>query len=174
LIKQNQKYFNFISEFIDAVIIFLSIIAAWLIRFKTGIIKAESFYLPISAYVYLSVLLIPLFLFLYFVMNIYKSFRAKSSFSLILSIVKANSAGILIVILYLFITKQIDYSRYVLILFYIISTVLIISEKLIIRDSLKYIRTKGRNLKHIVFIGFGNATKDFIRKIDTETLVAIG
>lgn len=165
MIKENQKYFNRLLLIFDIICIPLSILIAWVIRFNIGIFKIEGTYLPLTSYLKL-IYTIPIYIILYEIYNLYKSQRRKSILYEFISITKSNLLALLIITLFLYIFKEIDYSRYYLVIFTIININITFGERFIIRSILRSLRVKGKNLKHIIFVGFNLGTKEFLNKIN--------
>src|SRR5690242_16912232 len=117
MIKENQKYLNRILVLADFFIMLLSLIVAWYIRFKSGLINVAEGYLTFRQYLIPVVCLTPLFLLVYNIFDLYTPHRFKTMFQEFLNIIKANILGILMFILILFFFKEIDYSRYLIIIF---------------------------------------------------------
>ncbi|MTI65575.1 MAG: undecaprenyl-phosphate glucose phosphotransferase [Firmicutes bacterium] len=167
MIKQNQKILNTIQVLIDATIVSLSLIIAWYIRFNSGLFKLEG-HLGFNAYLKPLFLIVPLYLILYSYYKLYTPRRRKDIFTEVVGIIKSNIFGLIVLMTILFIVKQIHYSRYVLLLFSILSVLLTISERLVIRLVLRKYRRQGFNLKHILVLGTGEPAVEFLRKIETH------
>ena len=71
MIKDNQKHFNRAHVVIDALVIILSYILAWHLKFSFG--KGTTF--SLEMYMNVCFLIIPLYLLLYYVCNLYTSKR---------------------------------------------------------------------------------------------------
>lgn len=166
MIKQNQKALNTVGIFIDAVCIILSLIIAWVIRFKTGIIHVDGWHLTLKQYVEPAYILIPLYIFIYYNLKLYTPQRTHSLFKEISKLFKANILGILIFTLGLYVFKQLHYSRYFIFIFAITNTALAVVERSFIRYILRNLRRKGKNLKHILLVGYGNQTIEFMDRIE--------
>uniref|UniRef100_UPI0028044AD7 undecaprenyl-phosphate glucose phosphotransferase n=1 Tax=uncultured Methanobacterium sp. TaxID=176306 RepID=UPI0028044AD7 len=65
----------------------------------------------------------------------------------------------------LFVLDFVDYSRYMLALFGILSTILSITERFVIRKVLQYLRSKRYNIKYILVIGTGPLARHFTEVI---------
>jgi Undecaprenyl-phosphate glucose phosphotransferase len=65
----------------------------------------------------------------------------------------------------LYVFRNVDYSRYMIITFCIVSTILTCIERCILRGVLRALRKRGYNLKHVVFVGLNDCTIDFMKKI---------
>lgn len=166
MIKENQKYLNRTLIVFDAITIFASLILAWIIRFKTGIIPIAGDYLKLSEYIKPAIFVVPVYLIIYASLKLYVPQRFKRTGDEIISIFKANVIGILVFILLLYVLKIIDFSRYLLIIFAFISTVAASFERVMVRKILKNFRKKGYNLKHILLVGVSDTTKEFLTKVE--------
>ena len=154
MIRQNQRFFNLALVVIDMVVIAFSLIFAWFVRFQSNLFIHEP-NLGFGYYILSLLVIIPLYLLLYSVFGLYKPQRTKSIRSLPINIIKANAMGLLMLVTFLFIIEQIDYSRYLLALFAIFSTLFSIIERVIFRQSLRFIRGKGFNIKYVLMVGAG-------------------
>jgi Undecaprenyl-phosphate glucose phosphotransferase len=168
VIKENQKHLNRIVVCLDVLSIVISLLCAWFVRFKSGLMHIEGAYLPLEMYLKPSVILIPLYLSIYNLFKLYIPHRIRSIFDEFSNIIKSNVIGLLIFTLILYLTKQVHYSRYFLFLFGIFCTIITTLERASIRVMLRRIRRKGLNLKHIILIGFGDSTLEFLGKIHSN------
>lgn len=162
MIKENQKYLNRLLVIIDTVSILLSLIFAWFIRFKSGFIQVRGNYLSFDEYLKPVILIIPVYLILYAALKLYKPYRYKTIFEEFTNILKANIFGLLIFILILYLLKEVNYSRILLLIFFGTCIGVTFAERFIIRTILHRIRSKGYNLKHIVIIGYNDLTIKFL------------
>jgi Undecaprenyl-phosphate glucose phosphotransferase len=165
MIKENQKYFNRLLVLLDAIIIILSLTIAWFIRFKSGLILVQGRYLGFTSYLRPIVIIVPIYLLLYGFFKLYIPHRHRPIFEEFIYIFNANITGVLIFVLLLYTYKEINYSRYVLILFSFINTAMVTCERAIIRLVLRRLRKTGHNIKHILIIGYNSVTEEFLEKL---------
>ena len=165
MIKDNQKHFNRLQVVIDAFVIALSYILAWLIKFEgpfaAGSVKALSF----QQYMVLLIGIVPGFLILYYAFNLYTPKRMQGRRLEIANITKANKIGVFLVIGALYVLKQLDYSRAVLFIFYVINIVAETAVRNIIRYILRDMRKKGYNQKHVILVGYSRAAEEYIDRV---------
>lgn len=83
----------------------------------------------------------------------------------VLNIIKANSFGLLIFILMLYLLKQIDFSRVMIFIFYVLNIVYEIAIRAALRMFLRHLRREGFNQKHIVLVGYSRAAESYIDRI---------
>ena len=150
---------------IDAFVIALSYILAWLIKFEgpfaAGSVKALSF----QQYMVLLIGIVPGFLILYYAFNLYTPKRMQGRRLEIANITKANTIGVFLVIGALYVLKQLDYSRAVLFIFYVINIVAETAVRNIIRYILRDMRKKGYNQKHVILVGYSRAAEEYIDRV---------
>lgn len=166
MIKDNQKVFNKLLVVIDAVITGLSFILAYFIKFYVFEKGPGIGVLPVSEYIKLLFGLVPGYMFLYYRCNVYAPKRTARRRYEIYSIVQANTIGMaaLIIILYMVI-KEINYSRSVMAIFYVLNVFVTGFSRIVLRKSLQTMRSKGYNLKHILLVGYSRAAEEYITRI---------
>ena len=167
MIKDNQRYFNRLHVVIDAVVICIAYVLAWIYKF---LILKDQRGLTLAQYCVALIGIIPLYLMLYLACNLYTSKRVQGRRLEGGNIVKANTIGILIVMAAFFPLRDVIepikyYSRWMLAYFYVINIVLEIIASNLIRWCLRKIRRKGFNLRHLIFVGYSGAAEAFIDRI---------
>ena len=167
MIKDNQRYFNRLHVVIDAVVICIAYVLAWIYKF---LILKDQRGLTLAQYCVALIGIIPLYLMLYLACNLYTSKRVQGRRLEGGNIVKANTIGILIVMAAFFPLRDVIepikyYSRWMLAYFYVINIVLEIIARNLIRWCLRKIRRKGFNLRHLIFVGYSVAAEAFIDRI---------
>ena len=167
MIKDNQRYFNRLHVVIDAVVICIAYVLAWIYKF---LILKDRRGLTLAQYCVALIGIIPLYLMLYLACNLYTSKRVQGRRLEGGNIVKANTIGILIVMAAFFPLRDVIepikyYSRWMLAYFYVINIVLEIIARNLIRWCLRKIRRKGFNLRHLIFVGYSGAAEAFIDRI---------
>jgi len=166
MIKENQKRLNRLHILLDALVIFLSYLIAYLIMYYN-----DGAQLALSTQEYFSalIIIIPGFLILYEFFELYTPKRVSGRRSEIANIFKANSIGFLIFTLTLYLGgKNMDmhhFSRRLVIIFYILTNVLMVFERSSIRIFLMNIRQKGYNQKHVLLIGYSRAAEGYIDRV---------
>ncbi|MCR5585904.1 MAG: undecaprenyl-phosphate glucose phosphotransferase [Lachnospiraceae bacterium] len=182
MIKENQKLLNIFQFIIDGIIIALSFVLAYRIRFNTewrdffnGIFKPIfgrdliaqpiGYYLPEKEYVEMLVFLIPAFLILYNICKLYDPKRTNSRRSELWGLIKANFLGIIYCAAALFLLKQSVYARLFLGIFAVSNVLLDFLFRSIVSLILKRMRRSGRNLKHIILVGYSRSAIDYIDRL---------
>lgn len=168
MIKDNQKIFNRIHLLLDAVIVAISYILAWYLKFNTFLMDENAGALPVSTYFSALYFLIPGYIFLYYFFNIYAPKRATRRKYEIIGIFQSNSAGLMLFMVVLFFIKLEDFSRQMLFIFYVINIILTTLSRSMIRSILQYFRKRGYNLKYILLVGYSRAAEEYISRIKSN------
>ncbi len=171
MIRENQRFFNLLLVIIDITVIISTLVLAWFIRFETDLLGFDRSIWGFNPYISLILIIIPLYILLYSIFGLYSPQRTKSLMSEAINIIKVNIIGLLVLVTILFVIDQINYSRYLLAMFAIFSTLFSTTERYILRKSLRYIRSKGYNIKHILIIGAGDLGEKVVHKIKQNEYV---
>ncbi len=166
MIKDNQKVFNRLLVILDAVIIASAFILSYFIKFYIFEDGPGPGVLPVEEYIRLLPFIVPGFVLLYYRCGVYTPKRTVRRRFEIYGIVQANTIGLasMIIILYM-IVKEINFSRSVIMLFYMTNIFLTGSSRIILRKGLQTMRSKGYNLKHILLVGYSRATEEYINRL---------
>ena len=166
MIKDNQKVFNRSMVILDAAITAASFMSAYYFKFYVLEDGPGIGVLPAGEYVMLLPFIVPIYMFMYYACSVYAPKRTVRRRFEIYGIVKANTIGIvtLIIILYMII-REINYSRSVMVLFYLFNVFFTSCFRLALRKGLRTIRSKGYNLKHILLVGYSRAAEEYIDRL---------
>ena len=166
MIKDNQKVFNRLMVIIDAAIMAVSFMLAYFCKFYVLNNGPGIGVLPAIGYFRLLIIIVPLFLLIYYFSGVYAPKRTVRLRFQVYDIVKANTIGIvsLIVVLYMLI-REINYSRSVMAFFYIFNIGFTSGFKIVLRKGLRSIRKQGYNLKHMLLVGYSRAAEEYIDRL---------
>ena len=164
MIKDNQKHFNRLHVLLDALVIIISYVLAWTIQFRL-IVPEERGRLPVQTYMSALIFVVPGFLLLYYILNLYTPKRVQGRRLEAGNIFVANIMGLLGFIFALYLIKENNFSRSMIFMFIGINIVLTIIERNLIRLALRNIRSRGMNLKHMILVGYSKAAEAFIDRV---------
>ena len=170
MIKENQRIFNAVQVLADVLVVLLALGLAWNIRFKTTLFGPIGGHLSIQAYTLFAIfVVVPVYLILFYFFGLYKPFRNQSSiFSEATDIAKVNIMAFILLVAFLFIIDEPDFSRIMLFLLALFGMILCTIERSLIRSILRLIRANDHNLKHILVVGDNDLAYTFIRKIKSK------
>ncbi len=166
MIKDNQKVFNRLLVIMDAFLTGASFILAYYIKFYIMSDGPGIGVLPVSDYYMLLPFMVPGYLFVYYRCGVYSPKRTSRLRHEVYSILQANTIGMaaLIIILYMII-REINFARSVMVIFYFLNIFLTSCARIVLRKSLRTMRSKGYNLKHILLVGYSRAAEEYIDRI---------
>lgn len=164
MIKDNQRYFNRLHVLIDALIIAGSYLLAWFIQIRL-LTPEHAGVLPVEVYMLVLLPLVPGMLLLYSACNLYTPKRVQGRKVEVGNVLKANSMGFILLLACTMLFKQMDFSRGLIFTFFGLNTILEVWARLLIRETLRKIRKKGMNLKHILLVGYGHSAREYIERI---------
>lgn len=166
MIKENQKLLNRAIVLLDIITIFLAFLLSWYIRIHSGLIEVEGGVLSFKEFLIPVLVMIPVYLIIYNFKRLYNAERMVFLSKELGNIIVANVLGILIFTGLLFVTKQIDYSRTFLAIFFLLCTFFTAAERAGIRVIMRRMRKKGYNTKYTVFVGYSDGTEKFNKLIE--------
>lgn len=166
MIKDNQKVFNRLMVLIDAAITAASFMLAYFFKFYILNHGPGPGVLPAVEYLRLLVFILPIYMLFYYSCGVYAPKRTVRRRFEIFGIVKANTIGIvaLIILLYMII-REFNVSRSVMAIFYIFNIFITSCFRILLRKGLRTIRSKGYNLKHILLVGYSRAAEEYIDRL---------
>ena len=166
MIKDNQKVFNRLHLIMDILIVIISYAMAWFLHFQVfNDFGPDMGILPAEYYMRALIVIVPAYILLYYYCNVYKPQRTSGYGLEIYSIFCANTIGLVAFVALLYIIKLNDYSRKMFFIFYVLNIGLTSLSRLIVRKTLRTLRAKGRNLKHILLAGYSRAGEEYINRI---------
>ncbi len=165
VIKDNQKLLNRLHVIIDAFVIVFSYIVAWHLRFKSGIFELDTWFLSLEEYARILLIVVPGYLILYYIFQLYTAKRVQGRRVEAWHVIQANVLGLMAVILVLYLTKQSDFSRTMIFLFFCVNVFSEIIVRNIIREGLMNMRKNGYNQKHVLLIGYSRAAEQYIDRV---------
>lgn len=172
MIKDNQKTLNRLHILMDAVIIVISFLIAYYMRFYSflnnlSILKkaeAGTFY-PLGVYAQSLYAIVPIYLFLYNQAKLYTPKRGKRRWSEFFHVSYSNFLGLAFYLLILYMINEKNISRGFLVIFTIINVFLCAFARMLIAHILMGIRRRGYNLKHVILVGYSRSSEAYIDRI---------
>ena len=169
MIEENQKYYSRLLALIDALITAAAYWLAWYLRFRSswfsrGAVETISF----TTYMTALLFVIPGTLILYSAMNLYSPNRMKGRRVEIGGIVTANLIGYAIFIIVLFMLRQLDWSRTMLLVFVTINSLADTSVRFLLWGIVKKLRKNGRFSKNVLLGGYSRAAEEYIDRVSVN------
>ena len=171
MIKDNQKTFNRLYIVLDAMLIVGAYFLAYPLRFRVltafkpfALQEGERF-LAFAIYARKIIFLLPGYLVIYGLSGLYKPRRGHSRIRVIGNLIEANLLGIFYFAFLIFIQKENDISRWFYLIFGALNLIFGLALRYVISKVLRTIRRRGKNLKHVLLVGYSRATEGYIDRI---------
>jgi Undecaprenyl-phosphate glucose phosphotransferase len=172
MIKDNQKTFNRIHIIIDGILLAISYLLSYYLRFNSPLSQIWLFkldtatnYYHLAKYAEVLVYLIPGYLIIYYYCNMYTPKRIQSTKVGLENIIKANFFGTLYFSTILYFFKESHISRHLIVIFFVLNVILDTIFRMILAYVLRTMRRKGFNIKHVIVVGYSNTAKAYIDRI---------
>ncbi len=164
MIRKNQHIINILNMLSDLFLIFTSYYISLYIRFVAmdGMVSIRLWRMPYRVVpVVYSVIIVRM----YYGFRMYGSFRFKNAGSENLTILAINGSGILSLMAFFYLIHIHDFSRGALVVYWIVSSGLVIVKRYTVRKILHHFRRLGYNQKHILVVGNGHLAHQYINDI---------
>lgn len=166
MIKDNQRFLNELHVLLDILIICAAYVFAWLLTIVRPIFPVGHGVLPPQVYFTALLPIVPVYLLLYWTFHLYEPKRTHSKRAELWHICQANAVGLMLLTSVLFAFRRSGYfgnfSTRMLVAFSVIDITLTTIERFGIRFILSRLRRKGFNQKHVMLVGFSDASDQFI------------
>ena len=152
MIRENQRLLNQLNVISDAVLFYVMLPLAYWIRFHVlpnGIVTV-----PLINYLRLGIVLTILQLFTFAAFGLYQTSRKTRIRTEVTRVFLASLLDMLLLLGALFVSRDINYSRVLLAVFYVLVVGSIGGKRIIVRKSLRKLRAMGKNLKHVLIMHF--------------------
>lgn len=165
MIKDNQKYFNRLHVLIDGAIVVIAYVVAWWLKFESPVFRDAVKALSFGEYMSVLLGIVPGMLILYSAFNLYTPKRVQGRRLELWNLIKANTLALLILMSLSYLVRQMNLSRWVLVMFYVLNITLDVLVRNLIRLFLRELRKKGFNQKHLLLVGYSRAAEEYIDRV---------
>ena len=164
MIKENQQALNRLYVLCDAILIVMSFVLAWLIRFEI-FPPQHAIWWPLRHYMRFLIFLVPIYLIVYFTSSVYTPMRKVRFRVETANFVKANMIAIISFPVVLYATHEANISRSFMAIFFAVNIFLGVTFRFYLRKILYAIRKRGINQKHILLVGCSPVAEEYIKRI---------
>ena len=165
MIKDNQRVLNRLHIVLDAIIVTVSYLLAWWLKFEGPFADTSAGAYTMEFYFSALYFVVPAYLLLFYLNKMYTPKRTQRIETVITQVFGANVMGAVAFLVCIGAFKIGDFSRGLIGLFAIINVILLILERLIVRSVLRHVRAKGLNMKYILLVGYSRAAEEYITRI---------
>ncbi len=168
MIKDYQRQLNRLHVVLDALVIAAAYLLAW--AMVVGGRPGQA--LPPRFYFSALVIIVPVYLVLNAFMGMYAPKRTLGRRRQVWDILRSNTLGMLVIALVLYLGSKNPYlynfSRMLVGVFYVFTIVLELLERAVIVYTLRHIRAKGYNAKHVLLVGYSRAAEGYIDRVKSN------
>jgi len=164
MLKAHDWAFELLQKLIDLILVSLCWWLAYYIRF----LRFENAQQGLAPLFLKLLPILMLLTYLSFEKNgLYRSQRFNSRLNEILAVFKANSIASVIFIIILYFFADARLSRLTIAIYFVFSSFVLIFFRIIVRNFLRSMRRKGRNLRHLILVGDGPQMETYINTVQT-------
>ena len=170
MIKKNQRIFNFLNLLSDFIILLIAFVLSALIRFNLfpGLNLVRVGTMAVVALLYAFILVV-----MYYLFGIYGSIRFKKYGTSMPKVLILNAIGTLVLIALFYLLREMNFSRWFLVINWVISCILIIAKHMAAKKILYRLRANHHNLKHVIVLGNGKLAQGFYKDIKNNPELGI-
>ncbi len=166
MIRENQAILNHLNVISDAVLSYIMLPFAFWLRFYVFPNGYMNILLPSYLKLDIAIMLIQLFTFAAF--GLYQSTRRTRIRHEVSKIITGSLLDILLVLGWLYLHHDANYSRLVLAMYFMLSSGTLSAKRVFVRTALGKLRASGRNQKHVLIIGDGQSARKYVAAIQSE------
>ena len=167
MLKQKRQVFEFLFISCDLLVVTLAWLVAYWLRFESTWFPVVKGVPEITNYLALLIFIMPIWVLVFRRLGLYRPMRGVRRSRELWLLLNANALGVLVLIAatYLFREKEIEYSRLVFLNFWVLSTIMISIERLLLRFVLRELRRRGYNLRYMLLVGAGQVAADIASRV---------
>jgi Undecaprenyl-phosphate glucose phosphotransferase len=173
MLKKHAQFFENLLFLSDLFVIGFSWFLSYYIRFYSGLLPVEKGIPPFSIYFYLIIPILFVWGFVFKSFGLYRPKRISPYLNEIFDIAKACTFSVLILISITFFLRQYEFSRLVFALFWLITIVALVLERVVFRELLRYLRKKNYNIRYALIVGTGKIAKDILKRIELHPEIGL-
>ncbi|MBR0514254.1 MAG: undecaprenyl-phosphate glucose phosphotransferase [Clostridia bacterium] len=168
MIRKNQAFLNRVNIILDMILVILSyMLASWLrLDFFDG--QSENMAAISTKTILLAVAYSLMLFFILSMFGFYNTTRTRRLTWKVKTIILSVTISTLVATTFFFIFRLIDFSRGVILVFYLTTNFLLTAKYTFMRLVLRRFRGQGYNLKHVIVIGTGKLAQQYKSDIEAE------
>lgn len=165
MLKRHSDFLKSLLFLFDLVVICACWVAAYYIRFSGALAPVTKGTPPIAPYLWLLVPIIVVWAISFQTFNLYRPRRIGSHLAEFLDLAKANTLSVVILLAATFFFRDYEYSRLVVLCFWLLNLLALGFSRMIFRESLRVLRRLGYNQRHVLVIGAGKLAQRVVESL---------
>jgi len=163
MLKRHSEFLKSLLFLFDLAVICACWVAAYYIRFSGVGAPVTKGVPPLAPYLWLLVPIVVVWGFSFQAFNLYRPRRLGSHLAEFLDLAKANTLSVLILVALTFFLRQFEYSRLVLLYFWLLNLLALGFSRMAFREGLRFLRRLGYNKRYALVIGAGKLGQRVVR-----------
>ena len=155
MLKRHSEFFKNLLFLSDLFLVSGCWLAAYFIRFSAPVFPVTKGIPPIEPYLWLILPILLVWGICFSSFNLYRPRRMGSHLAEFLDLGKANTLCILILVALTFFFKTFEFSRLVILYFWVFNLVVLGFSRMMFREILRLLRRLGYNQRHVMVVGAG-------------------
>lgn len=173
MLKKHSQLFESLLFISDLLIIAVSWLFSYYVRFYSGLVPVEKGIPSFSVYLLMLGPIVVIWAFAFKGFGLYRPKRVGSHLAEIFEIAKACVVSVLILISLTFFFRSYEFSRLVFALFTIVNIVFLSLGRIGFREVLRFLRKKGYNLRYAIIAGTGEPARALVERLERHPEVGI-
>jgi len=161
MLKKNAQIFEGLFAASDLLVVSCAWTFSYWLRFASGLIAVDKGVPPFIDYLRMLLFVWLIWAFVFRRMGLYKPMRGTNRLRELLLVIRANTLAVisLLAFTYLFREKSVPFSRLVFVIFWCFATFGTVLSRTFIRGILRYMRSRGYNLRYALIVGSGTLAR---------------
>jgi Undecaprenyl-phosphate glucose phosphotransferase len=168
MLKRHSEFFKNLLFLSDLLLISGCWLVAYFFRFSAPLFPVTKGIPPIEPYLWLLFPIILVWGICFVSLNLYRPRRMGSHLAEFIDLAKANTLCILILVALTFFSKTFEFSRLVIVYFWVLNLVVLGFSRMVFREILRLLRRLGYNQRHVVVIGAGALGQRVVEMLQTH------
>src|ERR1044071_6048903 len=152
MLKRYSELFKSLMLVNDLMFLTLAWWLAYLVRFHSNLPFSPEPY-TFRHYVIAWLLLLVVYAGVFLALDLYRSRRISTHWREAADLFRGASLAMLIFLGLIFLVREIVLSRFVVVFFWVLSCAFLNLSHLLVREALRFLRRRGKNLRHVVVVG---------------------
>jgi Undecaprenyl-phosphate glucose phosphotransferase len=166
MLKRHSQFFKSLMLLNDLVFLSLSWWLAYLFRFHSNVSLFAAEPYVFRHYVIAWALLLVIYAGVFLAFDLYRPRRISTHWRELADLFKSAGLAMLIFLGMIFLLHEIVLSRFVVLFFWAFSTALLNLSHLLVREGLRFLRRRGKNLRYAVVVGTPGQANRLVHRLD--------
>jgi len=166
MLKRYHHFAGGIFRIVDACVIGSVWLISYWLRFYLPIIEVTKGFPAFETYAAMTPLIVVLWMMVFSSMRVYQSRRMLRRTHEVQVLIRAHGVALLFFIAITYMFSDYKYSRVVMLYFGLLGGFLLVVCRLLIRNTLREMRRKGYNLRHVLAVGEGGSIETLIERME--------